>query len=215
MDNIARGLHELGIRPGDKVVLYAETQAKWLFCCLAVAKLNATLVTLYSNLGDSGVMYGMNQTKAKFVITTEELKNKLLTYSEKVPHLRNIIYFESKCPNIQAASRAMEGTVSLDKSQMRVRSLGEVETIGEKNHADFAFELPDPEDIALIMYTSGTTSLPKAVMISHGQLMANMKGMTVCAEDNRFDLPSRVLASFLPLAHIFGYVFNIYMFISE
>ena len=67
----------------------------------------------------------------------------------------------------------------------------------------------------MIMYTSGTTSLPKAVMISHGQLMSNMKGMTVCAEDNRFDLPTRTLASFLPLAHIFGYVFNIYMFISE
>lgn len=52
-------------------------------------------------------------------------------------------------------------------------------------------------------------------MISHGQLMANMKGMTVCAEDNNFDMPTRVLASFLPLAHIFGYVFNIYMFISK
>lgn len=213
VDNIARGLHQLGVRPGDKIVLYAETQAKWLFCCLAVAKLNATLVTLYSNLGEAGVMYGMNQTKAKFVITTEELKNNLLTYSSKVPHLRNIIYFESKCPNIQAASRAMEGTVSLEESKMQVRSLGEVETIGEKI-TDFTFELPDPEDIALIMYTSGTTSLPKAVMISHGQLMSNMKGMTVCAEDNRFDLPTRTLASFLPLAHIFGYVFNIYMFIN-
>lgn len=153
MDNIAKGLHELGIRPGDKVVLFAETQSKWLFCCLALAKLNATVVTLYSNLGDSGVMYGMNQTKAKFVITTEELKNKLLTYSDKVPHLRNIIYFESKCPNIQAASRAMEGTVSLEESKMRVRSLGYVEDIGEKI-TDFNFELPDPEDIALIMYTS-------------------------------------------------------------
>ncbi len=148
VDNIARGLHQLGVRPGDKIVLYAETQAKWLFCCLAVAKLNATLVTLYSNLGEAGVMYGMNQTKAKFVITTEELKNNLLTYSSKVPHLRNIIYFESKCPNIQAASRAMEGTVSLEESKMQVRSLGEVETIGEKI-TDFTFELPDPEDIAV------------------------------------------------------------------
>ena len=53
------------------------------------------------------------------------------------------------------------------------------------------------------------------MIITHKQLMANMKSMTVAAEDNRLDLSTRVLASFLPLAHIFGYVFNIYMFISK
>lgn len=149
VDDIARGLHSMGIVPGDRVILYAETQADWLFCCLAVAKLNATLVTLYSNLGDSGVMYGMNQTKAKYVITTEELKNKLLSFSDKVPHLKNIIYFESKCPNIKAAN------VKPTDSSMRVLPLDKVESIG-KGITDFEFVIPHPDDIALIMYTSGT-----------------------------------------------------------
>ena len=147
VDNIAKGLHDMGIRKGDKVVLYAETQANWLFCCLAVAKLNATLVTLYSNLGDSGVMYGMNQTKAKFVITSEELKNKLLTYADKLPNLKNIVYFESKCPNVKA------NTIEPSDPSMKVRSITEVETTGS-GISDFQFELPHPDDYALIMYTS-------------------------------------------------------------
>ena len=208
VDNIAKGLYEIGIRPGDRVVIYADTQSDWFFCCLAIAKLNATLVTLYSNLGDSGVMYGMNQTKAKYVITTEELMNKLLTYGNKVPNLKNMVYFESKCPNLKAQP------IKPADSSIRIFSLNEIEASGSRI-AEHKFEFPQPDDIALIMYTSGTTSLPKAVMITHQQLMANMKGMTVAAEENRFDLPTQVLGSFLPLAHIFGYVFNIYMFISE
>lgn len=52
-------------------------------------------------------------------------------------------------------------------------------------------------------------------MVTHEQLMSNMKGMTVGAEDNDMNLSNQVLASFLPLAHIFGYVVNIYMFISK
>ena len=148
VDNIAKGLHNMGIRKGDKVVLYAEAQPNWLFCCLAVAKLNATLVTLYSNLGDSGVMYGMNQTKAKFVITAEELKNKLLTYTDKVPHLKNIVYFESKCPNIKA------NNIEPTDPSITIRSIDEVEQIGSRV-IDYKFELPDPNDCALIMYTSG------------------------------------------------------------
>ena len=208
VESIAKGLYDMGIRSNDRVVIYAEASPNWFFCSLALAKLGATLVTLYSNLGNSGVMYGINQTKSQYVITTEELKNKLLTFSDKMPNLKNIIYMKS------VSSSAKDDGLQSTNDSIKIRSLDETESIGSKM-VDHKFQYPKPDDIALIMYTSGTTSLPKAVMITHKQLLANMKSMTVLAEDNNFDLENSTLGSFLPLAHIFGYVFNIYMFISK
>ena len=206
VDNIARGLYDLGVRKGDRIVIYADTQANWFFCSLAAGKLGATLVTLYSNLGHSGVVYGMNQTKAKYLITTQELMNKLATYVDELPHLEKIVYFEGKQPHLSGPEVMPQGVPAI--------SLMDLMNIGSEAEGKIHFDPPAPEDIALIMYTSGTTSLPKAVLITHKQLMANMRAMTEAAEDNRIDFPNQTLASFLPLSHIFGYVFNIYMFIN-
>lgn len=206
VDNIARGLHEMGVRKGDKVIIYAETTPNWFFCSLAIAKLNAILVTLYSNLGDSGVRYGMNQTKANYVITTEDLKNKVLNYIDQVPHVKNIVYMSNKSDD------EYPSTV-MPPDHVQVKTLDELMESGAKL-PHIQFELPQPEDVALTMYTSGTTSLPKAVIITHHTLMSNIKSMIVGAYDNRFDSANQLLASFLPLGHIFGFVFNIYMFIS-
>lgn len=50
VDSIAKGLRQLGIKKGDKVLIYAENCPEWFFSCLALAKLNAITVTLYSTL---------------------------------------------------------------------------------------------------------------------------------------------------------------------
>ncbi|OTF72086.1 hypothetical protein BLA29_008177, partial [Euroglyphus maynei] len=80
VDVIAKGLHDIGVKKGDNVVIYSDTSPDWFFTSMALAKLSAVTVTLYANLGDSAVIYGINQTKAKCVITSEELKEKMLTY---------------------------------------------------------------------------------------------------------------------------------------
>lgn len=206
VDNIAKALSDMGIKKGDKIIIYADAQANWFLCSLAIGKMNAVVVTLFPNLGTSGVIYGMNQTKANIVITSEELKNKLITFIDKIPNIKNIIYFPSP-----SKSNISETTKCPDHIQ--IKSFDELLKFGSKLPPK-KFSLPSPDDLALIMYTSGTTSLPKAVMITHRTLMANVKNMTTAAEDMNFRLKDMALASFLPLSHIFGFVFNIFMFIS-
>lgn len=53
VDAIARGMRELGVKKGDKVLIYAENGIEWLYTCLALARLNAVTVTLFSTLGKS------------------------------------------------------------------------------------------------------------------------------------------------------------------
>ena len=52
VDNIAKGLVNMGVKRGDKVILWADTRLEWNLCSLALVKLNATLTTLFSNLGN-------------------------------------------------------------------------------------------------------------------------------------------------------------------
>lgn len=207
VNNIAKALSDMGIKKGDKIIIYADAQANWFLCSLAIGKMNAIVVTLFPNLGTSGVIYGMNQTNAKVVITSEELKNKILTFIDKIPNIENIIYFPSPSKLNNSAD------VTKCPDHLKIKSFDELLKLGSKLPPK-NFPLPSPDDLALIMYTSGTTSLPKAVMITHRTLMANVKNMTTAAEDMNFQLQDMSLASFLPLSHIFGFVFNIFMFIS-
>lgn len=208
VENIAKALHDLGVRKGDKIIIYDDAHVNWFFCSMAVAQVGAVVATLYPNLGSAGVTYGINQTKARYVITSEELKNKMLTkFIKDVPRIKNIIYFPR--PTLSE----LEKDVDIPEHDVNLIPFDKFIEKGSKL-PPIQFDLPKPDDLALIMYTSGTTSLPKAVMINHRMLMSNIKSMTMIAVDNRFNFEDTTVASFLPMSHIFGFVFNTFMFIN-
>lgn len=210
MDVIAKGLHDIGVKKGDNVVIYSDTSPDWFFTSMALAKLSAVTVTLYANLGDSAVIYGINQTKAKCVITSEELKEKMLTYTDRISDIEHIIYYP-RPKNAPPLPRIEEIQIP---EKLKITSFTELTEKGAKM-APIEFKLPDPEDLALIMYTSGTTSLPKAVMINHRMLVSSIKSITTFFDNLDVDVDNMTMASFLPLSHIYGYVFNILLFISK
>lgn len=61
VNGIAKGLHLLGVGAGDKVLIFAETRLEWMLCAFAVFKLGAVLTTLFAQLGDEGIVHGINQ----------------------------------------------------------------------------------------------------------------------------------------------------------
>lgn len=67
--NIAKGLYEFGIKPNDKVLIYADTCPEWLLTALACFRASITIVTLYTNLGHEGVVHGINQVSVSIIIT--------------------------------------------------------------------------------------------------------------------------------------------------
>ena len=62
-DNAGRGLRVLGLSPGDKVALYAETRSEWFVTAQACFKQNFPVVTLYTNLREDAVTHGVNETE--------------------------------------------------------------------------------------------------------------------------------------------------------
>ena len=72
------------MRPRDKLVIYCDTKEEWLVTALGCFKFNYTVTTIYTNLGEEGVAYGINQTEAAFVCTSQSLLPKLAKIFDKV-----------------------------------------------------------------------------------------------------------------------------------
>ena len=82
--HVYRGLQMLGMKSRDKLVMYCDTKAEWMITAVGCFKFNFTLVTIYTNLGAEGVIYGINQTEANYICTSQELLPKLMKVLDKV-----------------------------------------------------------------------------------------------------------------------------------
>ena len=157
----ALGMASLGIQREDKVGLILDNHPEWLFSELAVQSMGAVAVPLFTSAVGKELAGGLNRCKAAFVVAQDqEQVDKLLDCREDLPHLRRVIY--------------------VDPTGMRpygndpwVISFAQLLDLGEKRDREdpefFNRELWEgkPNDIALMIMTSGTTGEPKLVMLSY------------------------------------------------
>ena len=94
-ESFGRGLRELGLKPKENIVLFAETRAEWLIAANGCMKQNLPLVTLYATLGEDALIHGINETEVTCVITSQELLPKFKNILPCTPYVTNLvkIYF--------------------------------------------------------------------------------------------------------------------------
>ena len=210
MDLIAKGLKDLGVQGGDKVLIYADNGVEWFYTCLALARINAVTVTLFSTLGDSGVVFGVNQCNSKYVITSENLLPKLNKLANQFEHLKTIVYIN----DIKKSSNSSLSVQELRNKEFQVLSFEELENRGSKSQTK-NFPIPKADDPFLIMYTSGTTGNPKGVILTNKQFVNGLFNLLRRDLENDSICFNSVFAGYLPMAHLFGYIMNLGMFISD
>ncbi|XP_048837646.1 long-chain-fatty-acid--CoA ligase 3a isoform X1 [Brienomyrus brachyistius] len=185
-----RGLTALGQKPQKNIAIFCETRAEWFIAAQACFMHNFPLVTLYSTLGGPAIAHGLNETEVTHIITSRDLLQARLTaILPDVPRLEQIIVVDSK-PS--AWPRLPEG--------VRVHSMASVQELGARPENRVKVpSRPGPSDIAVIMYTSGSTGIPKGVMISHSNLIAGITGMS----ERIPELSEKdTYIGYLPLAHV-------------
>ncbi|OBS76861.1 hypothetical protein A6R68_16685 [Neotoma lepida] len=181
--DFGNGLQMLGQKPKTNIAIFCETRAEWMIAAQA-------FVTLYATLGGPAIVHGLNETEVTNIITSKDLlQTKLKDIVSLVPRLRHIITVDGKPP---AWSEFPKGVIV--HTMAAVQALGVKASVENKAHSK-----PLPSDIAVIMYTSGSTGIPKGVMISHSNIIAAITGMarripSLGEED--------VYIGYLPLAHV-------------
>ncbi|XP_043274109.1 long-chain-fatty-acid--CoA ligase 4 isoform X2 [Venturia canescens] len=189
--SFGRGLAELGLTQKKNIVIFAETRAEWMIAAHGSFKQNLSVVTIYATLGDEAIAHGINQTEVDTVITSHELLPKFKRLLDMIPEVKNLIYMEDQLKETDTKGF---------KEGVRLMPFSDI--IKKGNTSNRPSVAPEPEDTAIIMYTSGSTGVPKGVLLSHKNIIATLKAYATAVVIQ----PDDVFLGFLPLAHVFEFL---------
>ena len=197
--HVGMGLVALGLAPRDRVAIIGDSRPEWLYADLGSLSVNGISVGVYTTCSAEEVRYHLSHSEARiFFVEDEEQLDKALEVRNELPTLEKMIVMD------------MKGLKHFNDPM--VMSFGELVQEGkefdEKNKGLFEqrLEKTRPDDIATFVYTSGTTGLPKAALLSHYNVLCNSNSFAQHVQ--AFD--TDVILSYLPLCHIGERTMSVY-----
>ena len=184
VNSLANGLHSIGLGRGDRICLFTPNRPEYPLMLNAAATIGAVITPMNPAYKEREIVYQLTNSEAKAILVYRDLVPLLqnILQANALPHLKHIIVSGT------AAGEEMEGMLSFARL-LREGSPTRPEPI--EIDADELFVLP---------YSSGTTGLPKGVMLSHRNLVSNHLQFVTAAGINSSD----TTLIFLPLYHIYG-----------
>uniref|UniRef100_A0A158R5P1 Long-chain-fatty-acid--CoA ligase n=1 Tax=Syphacia muris TaxID=451379 RepID=A0A158R5P1_9BILA len=195
IDAFADGLYSLGCGVGQNVFfgLYSKNRPEWVISEYSIYKMNSVVVPLYDTLGRQAVDHIIKQCNLQTVICDSNDKAIALMKNGNVNDvLKRIIVMDT----------LNDKTIDIARDyNFKLLQFDDVQSMGKNAAENPIFQKPKPSDISTVCYTSGTTGIPKGVVLTH----ANMVATTVMFfHVKHFTMtPDQVLLSFLPLAHMY------------
>ncbi|KAJ9167087.1 hypothetical protein P3X46_021764 [Hevea brasiliensis] len=186
--NFASGLAHIGHRREERVAIFADTRAEWFIALQGCFRRNVTVVTIYASLGEDALCHSLNETEVTTVICGNKELKKLVDISGQLDTVKRLICMDDEIPSSASVEQSGQWTIT---------SLSNVEKLGQENPAKA--DLPQSADIAVIMYTSGSTGLPKGVMMTHANVLAVVSSVRTIVPGLE---SNDVYLAYLPLAHI-------------
>jgi long-chain acyl-CoA synthetase len=196
---VGLGLVALGLRPKDVVSIIADNGPEWLYTDLGTMSVGGITNGIYTTDSPRQVEYIVNDSGTRFFFAgNEEHLDKILQVRAQCPQLKQIIVFD------------MEGLHDFRDAQvMSFDALLELGAAYDREHPgafDAMVEIARPEDLAILVYTSGTTGPPKGAMLSHRNIIFQLGYSDFITEPR----PGDEQLSFLPLCHVAERTFTVF-----
>jgi long-chain acyl-CoA synthetase len=196
---VGLGLVALGLEPRDVVSIIADNGPEWLYTDLGVMSVAGIPNGIYTTDSARQVEYIVNDSGTRFLfVENEEQLDKILEVRARCPALVKIVVYD------------MEGLHAFQDDQvMTFEGLLELGARYDREHPgafDRMVEIPQPGDLAILVYTSGTTGPPKGAMLSHRNILFQLGYADFITELREGDQQ----LSFLPLCHIAERTFTVF-----
>ena len=188
IESIGAGLLSLGAKASDRIAIMSNTREEWCVADFAILGIKAITVPIYQNNTPEDVEFVLNNCEAKFLIIEGKATNKIWQQiKSRCKHVKKVFIFDS-----------VDGADVTSWNELM--TLGEAQLQEKPNCFTDLCKTVKAEDIATILYTSGTTGQPKGVVIAHQQAISEVgEAFPLCGVT-----PEDVSLSFLPYAHILG-----------
>lgn len=181
-ENISLGLLQLGLKPGERVAIISAGRPEWNISDMAIMQTGGITVPVYTTICEDAFRYILTHSGARFVlIEDQKIWRRIHHIIPDIPTIENVFSFVP-----------VDGCSSFSDLQEMGKSFANKHLLSARKEA------VKPEDVACLMYTSGTTGSPKGVLQTHQGILLNIMGVK--------DTPSpncQVAFSFLPISHAY------------
>tara|TARA_B100000953_G_scaffold297867_1_gene293515 strand:+ start:555 stop:2351 length:1797 start_codon:yes stop_codon:yes gene_type:complete len=200
VDSIAKGLKNLGILKGDRVVILSENRPEWQIADLAIMSIGAISVPAYTTSTTSDYSHIINHSEARcIIISSHSLALKALPAVAESSKCKNVIKIDNDKNNYNEP-------VNITSWNTLIKENNDDKLIDFEKEA----KTQQRKDTACIIYTSGTGGNPKGVMLSHGAMLTNCTGAKELLKNLIKDLKEIRFLSWLPLSHSYEHTLQFF-----
>ena len=199
VQDLSLGLHEIGVRKNDKISIIAENSYKWCVVDLAIISLGAITVPGYTTSNEDEIFYLLSHSEASVVFLNSKLLSTIENILPKLDKIKHIVCIdEVKSTKLNKTINSFDnlidkGSKSLSKSSFKEDTLHKVKE----------------DDVVSIIYTSGTSSKPKGVMLTHKSIISNILGANELVKE--LEVKDHKFLSIIPLSHAYEHTAGFFL----